>query len=75
MTPSVTYTGDEVALVAGFIAACLPALDQADFDVADLLLDRALAVLPRPLAPDVEARIARLRHRPHVSMKETNRDL
>lgn len=64
MTPSVTYTGDEVALVAGFIAACLPFLDQADFDVADLLLDKALASLPQPLAPDLEECIARLRSGP-----------
>lgn len=62
--PSVTYTGEEVALVAGFIAACLPALDASDFDVADLLLDRALAAMPQPLAPDLDVHIAMLRKRP-----------
>jgi hypothetical protein len=73
MTPTVTFTGSEVALVAGLIATSLPALDQADFDVADLMLDRALAALPRPLAADVEARIARLRDRPHFPMEDTNK--
>lgn len=64
MTPKVTYTGTEVALLAGIIAGALPALDDSDFDVADLLLDKALAALPRPLAPDMEAQIARLRVSP-----------
>jgi hypothetical protein len=73
MTPTVTYTGEEVALVAGFIAAALPSLDQADFDVADLLLDRALAVMPRPLAVDIATRIEQLRQRPHFTTKETDR--
>lgn len=65
--PSVTYTGEEVALVVAMIASCLPSFDQADFDVADLMLDKALASLHRPLAPDIEARLALLRHRglPH----------
>lgn len=73
MTPTVTYTGEEVALVAGFIAAALPALDQADFDVADLLLDRALAVMPRPLAVDLALRIELLRQRPHFRMEDTDK--
>ncbi len=64
MIPSVTYTGEEVALVAGFIALALPALGTDDFDVADLLLDRALAAMPQPLAPDLNAMIAHLRQRP-----------
>lgn len=64
MTPKVTYTGTEVALLAGIIAGALPALDDSDFDVADLLLDKALAALPRPLAPEMEAQIARLRVSP-----------
>lgn len=64
MTASVTYTGEEVALVAGMIASCLPVLDQADYEVADLLLERALAVMPRPLNPDLAFRIAKLRQRP-----------
>ncbi len=62
--PSVTYTGTEVALLAGIIAGALPDLDDSDFEVADLLLDKALAALPRPLAPDMEAQIARLRLTP-----------
>lgn len=73
MTPTVTYTGEEVALVAGFIAAALPALDQPDFDVADLLLDRALAVMPRPLAVDLALRIELLRQRPHFRMEDTDK--
>lgn len=72
MTPSVTYTGEEVALVAGFIALCLPVLNQADFDVADLLLDRAIAALPRPLALDLATRIEQLRQRPETRMEDTN---
>lgn len=63
-TPSVTYTGTEVALLAGIIAGALPALDDADFEVADLLLDKAMAALPRPVAPELEAQIARLRATP-----------
>lgn len=62
--PAVTYTGEEVALIAGFITAALPYLDPADYEVADLLLERALAVLPRPLSPDVAALLERHRRRP-----------
>lgn len=62
--PSVTFTGEEVAIVASLIAGTLPQLDESDFEVADLLLDRALAVLPRPLPPDLAARIERLRIAP-----------
>jgi len=61
MIPSVTYTGTEVALLAGIIAGALPTLDDADFEVADLLLDKAMAALPRPMAPGIEAQIDRLR--------------
>lgn len=63
MTPSVTFTGNEVALVAGLIASGLPYLEQADFDVADLLLDRALGALSEPLSSDVRQRIEQLRAR------------
>lgn len=63
MTASVTYTGEEVALVAGAIASCLPALGQDDFDVLDLLLERALAAMPQPISPDLAIRIAALRQR------------
>lgn len=63
-TPSVTYTGAEVALLAGIIAGALPSLDDSDFEVADLLLDKAMAALPRPLAPELDAQIARLRLTP-----------
>lgn len=59
--PSVTYTGEEVALVAGFIASCLPALNSDDYEVADLLLDRALAAMPQPIGPDLATRIEQLR--------------
>jgi hypothetical protein len=75
VTPSVTYTGEEVALVAGFIAAALPLLGREDFEVADLLLDRALAVMPRPLAVDLATRIEALRQSAHTHLKETTRDL
>lgn len=70
MKPSVTYTGTEVALVAGCIALALPDLTADDYDVLDLMLDRALSALPQPLAPDLEVRIALLRKRP---TKETTR--
>jgi hypothetical protein len=75
MTPTVTYTGEEVALVAGFIAAALPTLNQDDFEIADLLLDRALAVMPRPLAVDLATRIEQLRQRSNFNMEDTTRDL
>ena len=61
MRPRVTYTGSEVGLVAGFIASCLPALSGPDLEVADLMLDRALAAMPQPLSPDLVVRIALLR--------------
>lgn len=70
-TPTVTYTGNEVALVAGLIASGLPALNDRDFDVADLMLERALAAMP-PLAPDNAARIAALRERPITRMEDTD---
>lgn len=70
MTPSVTYTGEEVALIAGFIAVALPLLGQEDFDVADVLLDRALGALPGPVAPDLMARIEVLRRRPFTTMEK-----
>lgn len=59
--PSVTYTGEEVALVAGFITVALPALGPADFEVADLLLERALAAMPKPMSPDLAALVERYR--------------
>lgn len=59
--PSVTYSGEEVALIAAFIAAALPALAGNDYDVADLLLDRALGALPSPLSPEVADLIAKHR--------------
>lgn len=61
--PSVTYTGTEVALIAGFIARALPVLQPQDYEVADLLLDRALTALPQEVAPDIMAEINRLRGR------------
>lgn len=73
MTVSVTYTGEEVALVAALIASALPMLDENDFEVADLLLDRALAVMPRPLAVDLATRIELLRQREHFPMEDTDR--
>jgi hypothetical protein len=70
--PSVTFTGTEVALVAGCIAKMLPELDAQDFEVLDLLLERALAALPQPLAPDLQAAIAKLRQR--APTEETTSD-
>lgn len=63
MTAEVIYTGEEVALVAGAIASCLPALGRDDFEVADLLLERALAAMPQPISFDLANRIAALRQR------------
>lgn len=65
MSPTVTYTGMEVVLVTAMIAGSLPDLDQDDYEIADLMLDKAMASLPQPLAPDLEAKIARLRTRPN----------
>lgn len=62
--PSVTYTGAEVAILAGIIAGALPTLGGDDFDVAEHLLDKALAALPRPLPPEIETHVARLRSPP-----------
>lgn len=45
--PSVTFEGAQVALLAGILAASLPRLDDDDFEVADHLLEKALAALPR----------------------------
>lgn len=63
MNPSVTYTGEEVALVAGFIVVALPLLDDRDFEVADLLLERALAAMPAPLSADLASKIELIRRR------------
>lgn len=61
IVPTVTFTGEEIGLVAGCIAATLPDVDGPDREVLDLLLDRALAVMPRPLSPGLVDRIDRLR--------------
>lgn len=65
MIPRVVYTGEEVAIVAGLIAAALPKMEDEDFDVADLLLDKALAGLPQPLSPDLAEKIEHQRTRPN----------
>ena len=62
--PSVTYTGQEVAIIAGLIAGSMPDLYGDDFMVAENLLDKALSALPRPLSPDIEAMIERMRAQP-----------
>lgn len=53
MTPSVTFTGTEVALLAGVIARALSVLDEEDFDVVDLMLERTLAAMPQPVSPEL----------------------
>lgn len=58
MTASVTYTGTEVGFIVGALVRVLPTADDRDFEVLDLMLERALAVMPRPLAPDLAASIA-----------------
>ena len=62
--PSVTFTGTEVAILAGLIAGALPTLEDDDWDVADLLLDKALAALPQPLSDALATKIERQRIRP-----------
>ena len=62
--PSVTFTGTEVAILAGLIAGSLPTLEDDDWDVADLLLDKALAALPQPLSGDLAAKIEHQRVKP-----------
>lgn len=64
MTGRVEYTGDEIALLAGILAGALPTLDDEDFDVADLLLEKALAALPWPMPPDLAAKIEHQRMSP-----------
>lgn len=63
MTPTVTYTGTEIALVAGALAVVLSQLDGDDREVMDLLLDKALAAFPGPISPDLAARVERCRTR------------
>lgn len=62
--PSVTYTGTEVAILAGALAGALPTLADDDWEVTDLLLERALAALPQPLAAEVARKIEHQRVRP-----------
>ena len=64
MTGRVEYTGDEIALLAGILAGALPTLDDEDFDVADLLLEKALAALPWPMPPVLAAKIEHQRQTP-----------
>lgn len=59
--PSVTFTGEEVALIAGCIASVLPHLAPTDQIVLDLMLDRAVAALDAPLSPPLAALIERRR--------------
>lgn len=61
--PSVTFTGSEVSLVIGVLAAALPKMCPDDYEVADLMIDRAVASIGCALAPDIQARIAELRAR------------
>lgn len=63
MIASVTFSGEEVGLIAGCIAAALPSLDPADYEVCDLMLERALAALSEPLSPEAAALIERQRAR------------
>lgn len=63
--PSVTFTGTEVAILAGLIAGSLPTLEDDDFEVADHLLDKALAGLAQPLSDELAAKIERQRVRPN----------
>lgn len=58
---AVTYTGEEVALVAGCIASALPHLEPDDQIVLDLMLERALAAMGTPLSPALAAIIERRR--------------
>src|SRR3546814_1412756 len=64
MANSVIYAGPEVALLAGILAGALPRLDDEDFEVADMLLEKALAALPHPMPPDLAAKIEHQRMSP-----------
>jgi hypothetical protein len=57
---SVTYTGHEVAHLVGVIAKALPSAGR-DFDLYDLMLEKALAGLSGPLDAEVWAAIDGLR--------------
>lgn len=63
--PSATFTGEEVAILAGIIAGALPTLEDDDFEVADHLLDKALAGLQQPLSEELAAKIEHQRIRPN----------
>src|SRR3546814_10189668 len=64
MANSVIYAGPEVALLAGILAGALPRLDDEDFEVADMLLEKALAALPHPMPQDLAAKIEHQRMSP-----------
>jgi hypothetical protein len=61
---AVTFEGEEVARVTGFIARALPMLDGDEFELADLMLDKALAGMGGRIAPDLQAILDDLRKRP-----------
>lgn len=48
---AVTFTGEEVAILAACLCSVLPHVNEADFEVVDLMLDRALAALPGAVSP------------------------
>lgn len=53
MKPSVTFTGEEVCLIAGLLTNSLRQLSGPDYEVADLMLDKALAAFPDRLGGEV----------------------
>lgn len=62
--PTVTFTGAEVALLAGLVCGTLHMMEGDDFEVADFLLERMLAALPRPMSPELVAIVEAKRLRP-----------
>jgi hypothetical protein len=61
---AVVFEGEEVGRVAGFIARALPLLDGDEFELADLMLDKALAGMDGRIAPDLQVALDKLRTPP-----------
>lgn len=59
--PSVTYTGVEIGLLAGALIVVLPDLAGNDYEIVDLMIDRALACRGADLGDDIKALVAAAR--------------
>lgn len=67
---AVLFEGEEVARVAGFIARALPFLTGDEFELADLMLEKALAGMEGRIAQDLQDVIDRLRVPPALRFND-----